>query len=102
MLLLLGCLSALVDWTIHAVVLHFQFLSGGVIPILSTLSELQFAELLQAQVLALHETLQVTEGLLELFQDFRRAVTVARRVRLGVHGVHNYEHSLVLGCLGVE
>lgn len=42
------------------------------------------------------------ECLVELLQDFGRAVAVARRVSLRVHWVHDYKHLLVLWCLRVE
>lgn len=59
-------------------------------------------ELLQAQVLALDETLQVRESLLELLENVGRSVAVARRVILRVDRVHDYKHLLTLRRLRVE
>jgi len=69
---------------------------------LSLLLQLILFEILQAEVLALDKTLQVGEGLLELLEDVGRFVTVARRVILRVHRVHDYKHLLTLRRLRVE
>lgn len=63
---------------------------------------LLLSERFEAKILSLNEIFEVQEGLLELFEDFRRAVAIARSVVLRIHRVHNDKDGLALGCLGVE
>jgi len=59
-------------------------------------------EPLQAQVLALNQTLQVREGFSELLEDVRRAVAVPGRIILRIHGVHDDKCLLTLRRLRIE
>jgi len=63
---------------------------------------LQSAKLIEAEVLALDQTLEVSEGLAELLEDVGCAVTVTRRVVLWVDRVHDHEHCLALRSLAIE
>ena len=63
---------------------------------------LLLSERFEAEILSLNKVFEVQESLLELFEDFRRAVAIARSVVLRIHWVHNDKDGLALGCLGVE
>ena len=55
-----------------------------------------------AQVLALHQTLQMPECLLELLEYLRRAMAVTSRVILRVHWIDNHELGSALWGLRIE